>query len=232
MALSIDGTASTFGNSGSSVATDAALTCSNAGNVINVVITTNGSTVSSVSSGGVSFTLRKRQTTGSDHLEYWTGYNAGTHNAVVTVSFTGTSSFATIHAWGSNGAPSSAYFDVNASLPDAGTTDPRTVSTTAADTMIIGAFRFGSTANPTNGTGFTQILGASGSGYTLTEYKIVSAAQTGLSVPVGTGAGNANAAIADAIVQDGAAPAGHPTMRRWGGTPGMTPGSTRLGRTW
>lgn len=25
---------------------------------------------------------------------------------------------------------------------------------------------------------------------------------------------------------------GQPTMMRWGGTPGMTPGSTKLGRTW
>jgi hypothetical protein len=29
-----------------------------------------------------------------------------------------------------------------------------------------------------------------------------------------------------------AAPAGHPTMRRWGGVPGMTPGPMRHGRSW
>jgi hypothetical protein len=122
---------------------------------------------------------------------------AGTLSAqTITVTVT-SATFNTIDIFAVNGAKTSAPFDVNGSLPAISATDPVSVSTTAANTMILAAFR-NSAGSSTAGTGFTLIGGAD---FQLTEYKIVSAAQTGLSVTMGTGAGTSNGAIGDAIVQ-------------------------------
>lgn len=205
MALSLDGTASVFGGSGTSVATGT-LTCSNAGNVIVVAIVSNGSDVSSVTGGGVTFSSRGKTNSGSNYTETWVGYASGTFNAAVTVNFTGTSSFATVHAFGINGAPSSSYFDSHGSLPSIGTTLPGTVSTSANDTFIFAALRASDTPNPLSTGSWTQILGSSGDGYMLTEYQIVSSPQSGLSVTGNFPGGDTEHIIADAVVQDGGSP--------------------------
>ncbi len=191
MALSLDGTASGNGVTSSLVTTT--LACSNAGNVICVAVLANGQNVTSITGGSVTFT--QRAVIGS-YIELWTGYASGTFNSALTVNIGGGGAFTTAHAFGVSGCPSSSYFDTNVSLPNEGTTDPRTVSTTAADTFIIGAFRMAGTQDPTQGSGFTKILG---NNYLLTEYKIVSA-QTSLSVTIGTGVGDSNGAIGDALV--------------------------------
>jgi hypothetical protein len=72
-----------------------------------------------------------------------------------------------------------------------------TLSTSNASDFILGAYRFSSTPSPTAGAGWTQISGADGQ---LVEYKIVSAVQSKLDIVIGTGSGNDNAGIGDAIM--------------------------------
>lgn len=203
MALSLDGSVAVFGQTGTSVVTGS-LTCSNAGNVIVVGIVSNGSDVSSITGGGVTFTNRGKASTGSNYTETWSGYASGTFNSAITVNFNSSSSFATIHAFGVNGAPSSNYFDTHASLPSIGSTLPGSVSTTATNTFIFALIRATDDENPAIGAGsWTAIEGLTGDGYALTEYQIVGASQSGLSVTATMHIGDSEHIISDAIIQGG-----------------------------
>ncbi len=102
--------------------------------------------------------------------------------------------------FGVSGADTVAIWDANAALPDTGGTGDRSITTSSADCFLIGSYRFQSTASPTQGTGWTKISGAD---FQLTEYKIVSATQSGTDVAIGTGSGDNNAGIGDAIVSAG-----------------------------
>jgi hypothetical protein len=206
MALSLDGTASIYATSGTSFATGT-LTCSNAGNVICVAITKNGAgDVSSVTGTGATFTFRAKSATGANNIEWWTGYAAGTFSSAVTVNMASSASFATVHAFGVNGAPSSSYFDTHSGIPTTNTSDADlTISTSNADDFIFGGYREGSTDNPSAGTGFTRILGGTGSGYQLTEYKIVSSTQTSLAIA--RGSSGVNGGVGDAIIKASASAA-------------------------
>jgi hypothetical protein len=196
--LSLDGTASRAGSSATNPVSTGTLTCTGAGRVIVVAITVNGTTVSGVSATGATFTLRKAMYDGLDSLEYWTGYASGTFSSAITVTYAASPGFNAVHAFGISGAPSSSYFDTNAGLPNNGTPtgDPRSVSTDTADTFIVGLFKMNSQANPTAGAGFTKIFGQD---FQLTEYQIVAATQSALSVPITTGVGDAYYGIGDAI---------------------------------
>lgn len=72
--------------------------------------------------------------------------------------------------------------------------------------MILGMFRHSSSSNNLAAAGFTEIFGSTGSGYQFTEYKIVSAAQTSLSVGDNNNS-DMSGRIADAIVMAGGAAA-------------------------
>jgi hypothetical protein len=204
MALSLDGVAVANDITDQNPVTGT-LTCSSSGNIIVVCVLSNFDVaVDSVTGGGVTFTRHAQQT--GTRIEMWSGYSSGTFNAAITVNRSG-SSFICVHAFGINGAPSSNWFDTNAAVPTTGATDPLSISTDTADTFIIGTYRMASTANPTAGTGFTVIAGDTGSNhYMLTEYKIVSSTQSSLSVPIGTGSGDANGGIVSAVVSAPSAP--------------------------
>lgn len=209
MALTLDGTASILATSGLSASTGT-LACANAGNIICVDVLANlSASISSITGGGVTFSQRAVAGSGTSLIYRWTGYSSGIFNAAITVNFSPASTFASVHAYGVSGAPSSSYFDPNGALPDVGNGDPRSVTTSNAIDIILAAFRMGSTPDPTagniDGVAATQILGASGSGYLLTQYRNVSATITGGSVTIGTGAGDSNGGIADAIIAAAAA---------------------------
>ena len=205
----LDGVA-TGGGTGTPIVTSGNLTCSNTNNVICVAVLNNGAAVSGVTGGGVTFTSRAIVGTLTE-LEFWTGFSTAAFNDVVSVAIPGGSSFAHVTAFGMHGPPSSSYFDVNGSLPATGGSDPLSLSTTAAHTIILGMYRFASTASPTEGSGFTII---DGSGFMLVEYLEAVTAQTSLSITVGTGAGNANGGIGDALVF---AAAGGSVIKTFGG---------------
>jgi hypothetical protein len=71
-----------------------------------------------------------------------------------------------------------------------------TISTSSANDFIFAAYRMSSIQSPTAGDTWTQISGAD---YLLTEYEIVSSAQSRLISPIGTGNGNQTQGIGDAI---------------------------------
>jgi len=197
MALALDG--SVHGNSGSSNSLPVSLSTSNGNVVIVVCVTTNGGPVTGVSGSTMgAFTLRKAQG-GPNFIETW--YKKSTSalsSETITVSTT-SSSFITVDAFGISGADTTTIFDSNVSLPNApGGANHVVVSTTNANDFIFAAYRFNSTPSPTEGTGFTKISGAN---FQLVEYKIVSATQSSLDIGIGTGDGDENNGIGDAIIQ-------------------------------
>ena len=158
MALTLDGSAATAGASGTS--TTVTLTCSSAGNVIRVSATYNSGSscqISSVTATGATFAYlyRRYATAGTqDGLEVWEGYASGTFNATITVTMSASTTYLTVHAYGVNGAPSSAWEDTNGGMPyNAGyptsPCDPIAVTTANANDIILGHFREASTASPT-----------------------------------------------------------------------------------
>jgi hypothetical protein len=196
--LSIDGSA--LANS-SAATTSVTLSTTKSNDIIVVAIEDNGGAITGVTGGGLTWARRATITGGGSNLETWWALAASPLSGV-SITVTPTSSgFTTVTAFGVNGAHTAAPWDVNAALPNhsSGTpSDPRSATTTASNTMIIGAFR-DSTSSPTAGAGYTAIqLNAD---FALTEYQIVSSPQTALAVTVGTGVSNTNGGIADAIVQ-------------------------------
>lgn len=195
-ALSLDGSAhATQGGATSAVSMN--LTTSLSNDIIIVFTEQNGGSVSSVvSSPTLTWAHRATAGSGATTLEEWWAFAPSADTYAITVTITG-NAFQSVAAFGVNGGKTSGNpFDTNGSLPSTASSDPVSVSTTSANTMIIGGFRLGDPSTP--GTGYTSITT---SDFLLTEYKIVSAAQTSLSVTAGSGAGGANGVIGDAIVQ-------------------------------
>lgn len=206
MALALDG--SVHKNVVGPASTTVTLSTSNAGDVIVAFITINLANVASISSANTTgWTARKVQGTGTgSFIEEWRGVAASALSSeVITLSFGVGVGFTTIDVFGISGADTTTIYDSNAALPDGGTTGNRSITTTNANDILIAGYRFGSTANPTQGTGWTKISGAD---FQLTEYLIVSATQSGTAAAIGTGSGDQNAGIADAIIQASAGDAG------------------------
>jgi len=208
MALAIDGTAHANSSSSSDTVT---LTTTGAGLVVVVVLGNSTGGVTGVTSSNLTFSEYAVSTTVSDFvLEMWTAESGSALTSEVITVNLASSGFLTIDAFGVSDYDTGNIFDDNASIPvtvidgDAETpgeeADPISISTDALDTMIIGAFRFQGTASPTAGSGYTAVSGAD---YLLTEYQIVSSAQSSLTVDVGTGSGDSNGAIATAIRESG-----------------------------
>jgi hypothetical protein len=196
--MALDG--KVHGNFVSGSSTTLSLTTANANDVIIAAVTVNGTTVSSISSGHLNFTLRKREQVsgGSYYLDVWYAVAPVALSAeAITVTLSGSSAYCTVDIFGVSGANTSAIFDSNSSLPTAVQSGDVTLSTSNANDFIFGAYRFASTPSPTAGAGWTQISGAN---YQLVEYQIASAVQSKLDVVIGTGSGNDNAGIGDAIM--------------------------------
>ena len=194
MALALDGSVH-----GSTTATSlgVTLTTSNTDDVIIVIATVNQGPITSISGAGLTWNFIASGGTGIAAIEIWYAIaSSALSSQTITVTQTA-SGFITVDAFGISGANTSSPFDANASTPATGTTATLTVSTDTADTFIIGGYRFGSTASPTEGTGWTKIFGAN---FQLSEFKIVSSTQSSLSVAIGTGAGDQNGGVADAVV--------------------------------
>jgi hypothetical protein len=189
MALALDGNG--HGNSGTGTVT-ASLTTTHAGDVILAFVTdVTGAGV--MSGGGLSWTKHPQAdfvNTGGDHsIDLWYAVASSTLSAA-TISYNGGSGFSTLMVFGISGADTSTIFDAAAVKAD---TDPISISTTAANTFIVSCDNSGT--DPTgSGTGFTLI---DGNDFAMVQYKIVSSAQTGLSIPIGpTGTSHLMVALA------------------------------------
>lgn len=218
MALAIDGTASLYSSSGTSV--QVTLTTTAAG-LIAVAILANSSTVSTVTdSAGLTYT--KRSSGGSpDVIEYWYAKSLGAHASdVITVTFVGTATFCSVAAFGISGCDTTNPFDTNAALPNHGNADPRSITTSNVNDMLLYMGR-SSTATNSAASGWTLILTG---GFLLTQYQIVSATQSALSVSLGSG--TSNGCIADAVIQASGGGSNRVTKMAsyWGGFAGESGG--------
>lgn len=194
--LSLDGSVHTPGT-GTNVAT-LTLSTTKTNNVIYVAIEANGSVASVVGSTLGAFTARA---TGAI-VSFWALAPSILSSEVITLTYSGGTTFISATAFAVNGAHTAAPFDVNASIPTISSfgvpADPLSATTTAVNTMAIGAFRMSGTSNPTNGSGWTPIQ--LNGDFLLTEVKLLSSAGS-FSATIGTGVGDSNQGIVDAIVQ-------------------------------
>jgi hypothetical protein len=171
--------------------------------------------VSSITGGGLTFSSRvvAYEAMFNQPIALWTAKAASSLTSVTfTINYTVSLAYSTIDVFAFSGQDTTTIFDTNAAVPAAkNASDPISISTSNMQDVIIAAFRMASTVSPTQGIGFTEISGAH---YQCVEYKIVSSVQTGLSCTLGAGSGNANACVADALMQASAGGGGGPMMRR------------------
>jgi len=194
--LAVDGSVSAWcGHSTNSCA--ASLTTSSAYDIIIVytmeALDLQSSCTFSVSDiAGLSWTARTAVVFGNngrDQLqEFYAKSSSALSSDTITESISGCAStqyggeYNGFMAFGVSGTSFNSPFDPNISLPGTASgnsnTPTKSVSTTNANDMIIGAARLGGL---TSGSGFTRIVYADGTN-DLTEYKIVSSAVTNLAV--------------------------------------------------
>lgn len=162
---------------------------------------TNTGSVSGVTDT-LGLTWTQRATVGSQpEMEFTAlGPTGGSYPQTDTITFAAPSGYITAGVMGIIGANTGSPFDGSAVT---GTADPLTISTSHTNTIVVAGFRFASTSTPTAGSGWTAQPGGS-LFFSINEYQGFSSTQSGLSVTVGTGAGDANGAIADAIVLNSA----------------------------
>lgn len=202
-ALAIDGSSGFYLASGTSY--NITLSTTNSNDLIVVMSAQNGQAISSVTGTGLTFTLRTK-TTGTNDIEEWTAVaSSALSSEVITISYASTATAAVGTAFGVSGTNTSSPYDSNASIPVENTTaaDP-TFSTTGATTLVFGAVRTSSVSSPTAGTGWTLIY-APATKYFMAQYQTFSSSQTGTTFAVGTGTGNENGSIVDAVVPAGGA---------------------------
>ena len=192
--MSVDGTASANGST-SAVIT---LSTTKTNDVILVGITSNGSnaTITIGDTAGLIWNLRAQSTGGAAPLKLYYAVSSGIlTNDTITVS-DATSAFTSATAVAVNGANTGAPFDPNGALPSIDVGGASTITTTNANTILLGVVRMVNPATPSPGSGWTN---ASTSGlYFLFEYQFVTSTQSGTSV---TYTGTSNGSIGDAVTQ-------------------------------
>lgn len=212
MSLALDGHATGSATSGTTVT--ASLTTTQPGDIIVVGVTlssaTSGMKVSSISGTGINnFAVRKALAlsgTGKD-VELWYGYAPLALSSVtITVTANHTIAAAALSVFGVSGGYYTVPGDPNSSIPatatgsSSGTATVSGVSTSNANDMLIGVVGIEAATTETAGSGFTLIDSKTSTSLAVaTQYEIVSATQSSISVAFGTTTGGAWGIIADAI---------------------------------
>lgn len=204
-ALSIEG--ANQGSTGSGTTCTVAITTSNSNDVIVVFSLSNGFGVSSVSGGGLTWHLRYNNTGANPIGEYYAVAASPLSAVTITVTYSGSSSYCVVTAFGISGADTTTIFDPSGSLPSYSATDPGSCTTTNAQDIIFAGFRTNSGSN--SGSGWTAVLAYLN--FQLVEYKIVSTTQSALSATLAS-PGASNGVICDAVALAGSLAAG-PTAR-------------------
>ena len=167
--------------------------------MIVLFIETDGGPVTAVSdTAGLTWSRRKNVLYNSvQQLDEWYAVAPKVLNGdVITVSQT-SSEYLAACAVAVSGANTTDPFDDNPSVPAAASGGNIAISTSNANDFIVGGYRVGLTASPTAGTGWTQDCGKY---YLLVEHQFASAVQSGLVLAIGTGNGNEQVGIGEAIV--------------------------------
>ena len=211
--LSLDGSASN--TAASTAAPTVTLTTTLVNDIIVVFVSTTkispASTVTSITdTAGLTWTKRSsfEYTSGTRfNLEVWWAPSTGVLSSdVITANLGATATQTVMIAFGVNGANFAAPWDTNGTLPatatSTGTPTVSGVSTTNANTMLLGFENHASTAADTAGSGYTLIKNQAASSImdAAAQQKIVSATQSSVAVAFGTSFGaTAWGMIADAI---------------------------------
>ena len=196
MALALEGTPQYGVNTGGGDVVLPAFTTSNP-SIVFVVMGRQGGSYGTPTGSGLTFTSRGGSYSGANFIDVYYAIASSALAGVVITAPDTSSSYTQAVVFAVSGYNTSTPFDTNGSVPASGSADPISISTTETNTFIFGAFG-GSQANFTPGSGWSLIASPT-NGYFLVEYQIVSSAQTGLSVDIGTGAGQGSGAYADAI---------------------------------
>lgn len=208
-ALAIDGNGFTNLPFEPSTAASVSLTTSNANDVIIVDIVENSTTVTSVTdTAGLVWHQRAVAGTSLHPIyEYYAIAPSALTNDQIAVSFAGTASYADVNAFGISGANTASPFDPNVAVPSTPASSKGSVSTSDTNDLIFAGYRFTEDETPSAGTGWTAIN--AGGGYYLSEYQVVSSAQSGLLALASSS--DQNGGIIDAVVQ-APAPTGAATV--------------------
>jgi hypothetical protein len=180
--LALDGGVIT-NNSGNSYTIT--LSTTNSPDVIIVGGYSNNNNISGVSSSHVSWngSARSLISASTNYAGEWEGIaNAPLSNEVITLSFSGGTTFSTYTAFGISGANTSSPFDSNVALPaTTTTTTPPSVSTSNANDFIYSVV-VDSSSSGSPGSGFNAV--ATFQNFSGIEYVIKSATQSGLSMAI------------------------------------------------
>ena len=188
------------------------LTINNSGEKLLICTAASGGPVTTVTDSlSLTWSKRASASSGATDLEEWTatGPVGGSYPQTDTIAVSQTSSAAlVIDAFGVIG--STGAFDGS---PVTGTSDPLTITTTHANTVVIGCFRQTGNNSSLAAQNFVSVAGTIagvtgdfasnlwGNDGDLVEIQPFNTTQSGLSVPLGSNTvGTAQAAIADAVV--------------------------------
>lgn len=226
-ALTIDGTAKNIGTGVSSFTVTLSTTLTN--DIIVVLGSCESAggavSVSSVSGGGLTWarrgtTFQYSNATPGGHIDvFWALAPSALSSTVITLTLSGTTDDCSAVAFGVNGANTTTPWDTNVSIPatasSAGSATPSVggVSTTSANTMLLGFFGQGNGAAPTSptaGTGYALVDPTNGcapngsgsfSSNACVQFQVVSSTQASVTVAFGSSVGGPQGIIADAIQQ-------------------------------
>ena len=200
--FTIDGAATSQPATGSTTSTQTITTTSSNEVIISLITSTADAVTNTTDNSGVTaaWTVNRATAgTGPGLFESWTTASAPITAKTITTTYTGSTAFVETIVFGVIGAKISAPFDTGGSsnVPQTSTGAAVSVITNNANTLVLGFSRNASNTNPTSG-GFTAVGGATTfAGFTLAQYKAITAAgTTSVSDPSGT----ANGLIGDALV--------------------------------
>jgi len=200
VSLALDGSSGFAAGSGKTLTIT--LTTTSVNDIIIVQVAANNTNALSVASPTLGSFTRRALLGDHDDIEEWYAVSStALTGEVITITYDNSGPlFVSGCAFGVSGANTSTIWDSNSSLPatSAASADP-TFSTTNATTFVTATMRLSGTPTPTAGTGWTAIYNGSGA-YFISQYKIFSSAQTGTTAPLGTGSGDENGSIVDALI--------------------------------
>jgi len=183
---SLNGSAAFSNAGGTSVPITLSTTKTN--DVIIVFSQGNGNVATGISdTAGLTWTQIGTQT---GTMAAWSAFSAGILTGdVITITYAGVgSSFASLIAFGINGAPSSGFLDPNGALP--GTTNtistPLTLTTSNAKDFLFAAYSANDGTTMTAGAGWTAVPGTGGN-FMFAEYQIVTTTQSALAASLTAG---------------------------------------------
>lgn len=207
--------------------------------VVGVKFEGGATTVTASDTAGNTFTGLTARTNTNNDLRSRILYSAnitGHATNVVQVQFAASRAFSRIFVLQYSGCDATPFDQENFGQSGSGTsmTTGNVTTTVNDEVLVVFAGEYNAQSGYTAGTNFTERAdGPVDFGYA------GSAAEDRIVTATGTYAGAMTQSLSSAWILnmatfkiDGGAAAGQPTMRRWGGVPGMTPGGNASGRSW